>query len=258
MTTPDRSVVRTDRRGRIAVITIDRPAARNAVNGDVANSLHEAFDELEQDADLWVGILTGAGPVFCAGADLKMIAAGRSDAMTSAGFGGLTDRQRTTPVIAAVEGPALAGGFELALACDLIVAGETARFGLPEVKRALFAAAGGLVRLPHRVPRSVALEMALTGDPITAERAHELGLLASVVADGSALDAALALAQRIAANPPVAVRAALAVVETSSRDGEAAGWLRNGEVGPVVTASEDFSEGPRAFIEKRDPVWTGR
>lgn len=251
-------VVRLERQGRIAVITVDRPRVRNAVDGQVAHQLSAHLDTFEAEDGLWVAILTGAGGTFCAGADLKMIAAGRSDATTHHGFGGLTSRQRDKPLIAAVEGPALAGGFELVLACDLVVAAEGATFGLPEVRRALLAAAGGLVRLPHRIPRHLAMELALTGDPIDAERAAVAGLVARVVPDGSALGAAIELAETIAANPAVAVRSARAVVEASAIDGESAGWERGRAAMAVVAAAEDFAEGPRAFLEKRAPVWTGR
>src|SRR5829696_5401191 len=194
--------------GRVAVLTINRPEARNAVNGDVARSMEEGLDRLEEDEDIWVGIITGAGPVFSAGADLKAIASGQAaDLQTKrGGFGGIAARQRTKPLIAAVDGPALAGGCEIALACDLVVASTAARFGLPEVKRSLVAAAGGLFRLPRALPRNVAMELALTGDPIDAERAHALGLVNQLVEPGKALEAAMALAERINANAPIAVR----------------------------------------------------
>src|SRR5947208_4042830 len=195
--------------GRIAVITIRRPEARNAVNGDVAAGIEAAIDRLESSADAWVGILTGEGPVFSAGADLKAISAGGAGGLQTerGGFGGITRRERTKPLVAAVDGPALAGGCEIALACDLIVASRQAAFGLPEVKRSLVAAAGGLFRLPRALPRNVALEIVLTGDPIDAERAHALGLANQLVEPGQALDAAIALAERICANAPLAVRA---------------------------------------------------
>lgn len=254
----DAPVVHLERRGRVAVITIDRPRVRNAVDGPVARQLDAHLDDFEADPELWVGILTGGGTTFCAGADLRMIAAGRSEAVTANGFAGLTDRARAKPLIAAVEGPALAGGFELVLACDLVVAGEGATFGLPEVKRALLAAAGGLVRLPHRLPRSLAMELALTGEAIDTERASAAGLLARVVPDGAALEAALDLAEGIATNPPVAVHSARAVVEASAVGGEAAGWQRSDSAMIAVAAAEDFAEGPRAFVEKRAPNWSGR
>lgn len=254
----DAPVVHLERRGRIAVIALDRPLVRNAVDGPVARQLDAHLNEFEADPELWVGVLTGAGETFCAGADLRMIAAGRSEAVTANGFAGLTARVRTKPLIAAVEGSALAGGFELVLACDLVVAGVGATFGLPEVKRALLAAAGGLVRLPHRLPRSMAMELALTGEAIDSARAAAAGLLARVVPDGSALDAAFELAEGIAANPPVAVQCARAVVETSAADGEAAGWERRESAMATVGAAEDFTEGPRSFLEKRAPDWSGR
>src|SRR5215212_6463615 len=169
--------------GRVAVLTINRPEARNAVNGDVARSMEEGIDRLEEDEGVWVGIVAGEGPVFSAGADLKAIASGQAaDLQTKrGGFGGIAARQRTKPLIAAVDGPALAGGCEIALACDLVVASTAARFGLPEVKRSLVAAAGGLFRLPRALPPKVAMEIVLTGDPISAERAYEFGLINEVV-----------------------------------------------------------------------------
>jgi enoyl-CoA hydratase len=244
---------------RVGVITIRRPEARNAVNGEVASGIETALDKLEQDPDLWAGILAAEGPVFSAGADLKAIAAGQANSLRTArgGFGGITQRERTKPIVAAVDGPALAGGCEIALACDLIVASRQAVFGLPEVKRSLIAAAGGLIRLPRMLAPKVALEMILTGDPISAERAYDLGLVNQLVEPGQAFEAAKALAGRITANAPVAVwlsrRIALKAV---AGDDE---WLWKmtfdsfGEVGQT----EDFSEGPRAFIEKRPPVWMG-
>ena len=195
-------------RGRVALLTIRRPEARNAVNGEVAKGMEAAIDRLEDDPEVWVGVLTGEGPVFSAGADLKALAAGDRVSLGTerGGFAGITRRQRTKPIIAAVDGPALAGGLEIVLACDLVVASGNARFGIPEVKRALVAAAGGLFRLPRALPRNVALEMGLTGDPISAERAHALGLVNELVEPGAAVDAAIALAERIVTNAPLAVR----------------------------------------------------
>src|SRR3954464_16010511 len=190
--------------GRMAILTLNRPEARNAVNGDVAKGMEAAIDRLEEDDDVWVGILTHNGPVFSAGADLKAISAGNArDLQTPrGGFARLVQRPRTKPLIAAIDGPALAGGCVIALACDLIVASTQARFGVPEVKRSLVAAAGALFRLPRALPRNVALEMLMTGDPISAERAAHYGLVNEIVEPGQALSGALALADRIAANAP--------------------------------------------------------
>src|SRR5579885_2317557 len=200
--------------GRVAVLTINRPEARNAVNADVAKGMEAGIDRLEEDDDVWVGIVTGVPPVFCAGADLKAIAAGQAgDLQTKrGGFAGIANRERSKPMIAAVDGPALAGGTEIVLACDLVVASRTATFGIPEVKRSLVAAAGGLFRLPRALPRAIAMEAALTGDPITAERAAAFGMVNQVVEPGEARAAALALAERITANAPIAVRESRRVV----------------------------------------------
>jgi enoyl-CoA hydratase len=193
----------------VAVITINRPEARNAVNSEVASGIEDALDQMEADDDIWIGVLTGTGPVFCAGADLKAISSGQAGGLSTkrGGFAGLAARERVKPLIAAVDGPALAGGTEIVLACDLVVASTEARFGVPEVKRSLAAAAGGLFRLPQKLPRNVALEMVLTGDPISAERAHHFGLVNMLCEPGEALATALDLARRITTNAPLAVRA---------------------------------------------------
>src|SRR3954469_18147734 len=216
--------------GRMAILTLNRPEARNAVNGDVAKGMEAAIDRLEEDDDVWVGILTHNGPVFSAGADLKAISAGNArDLQTPrGGFAGLVQRPRTKPLIAAVDGPALAGGCEIALACDLIVASRAARFGLPEVKRSLVAAAGGLFRLPRSLPPKIAMEIVLTGDPISAERAYEFGLVNDVVDEGAALDAAIELAERICANAPIAVRLSRAVVLAAEVEDEDTLWKMSG------------------------------
>jgi enoyl-CoA hydratase len=245
---------------RMAIITIRRPEARNAVNGEVASGIEAAIDKLENDSELWAGVLAAEGPVFSAGADLKAIAAGQANSLRTArgGFGGITQRERTKPIVAAVGGPALAGGCEIALACDLIVASRQAVFGLPEVKRSLVAAAGGLIRLPRTVGPKVAMEVILTGDPISAERAYALGLVNQLVEPGEVLDAAKAMARRITANAPMAVwlsrRIALAAV---SNDDDSL-WKMTFDLFSQVAQTEDFAEGPRAFIEKRPPVWKGR
>jgi enoyl-CoA hydratase len=253
-------VVRYEVRDGAAIVTIDRPEARNAVNGEVANGVEAAVDRLEADDGVWVGIITGAGPVFSAGADLKAISAGRAGELETArgGFCGLARRERNKPLIAAVDGPALAGGCEIVLSCDLVVASKAAAFGIPEVKRSLLAAAGGLFRLPRALPRNIALELALTGDPIDAERAYTFGLVNVLVEAGGAVEGALQLAARIAANAPLAVQASRRVMLGSLAVSEKDAWgLTASEFGPLFS-SEDFREGPLAFIEKRPPKWKGR
>jgi enoyl-CoA hydratase len=217
-------LVEHERRDRVAVLTINRPEARNAINGEVAVAIEEALDEIEHDDDVRVVVLTGRGTVFSAGADLKMVARGGGmEAMTKrGGFAGLATRNFPKPIIAAVNGPALAGGFEIVLACDMVVAAEHAVFGIPEVIRGLFAAGGGLIRLPKRVALPLATELALTGDTIDATRAYTVGLVNRVVPADAVLDEALALAQRIAQHPPLAVRSALQMVREAHDLDEAA------------------------------------
>jgi enoyl-CoA hydratase len=249
-----------EQRGPFAVIKINRPEARNAVNGDVAKGIEEAIDKIEADDSIWVGILTGEPPVFCAGADLKEINSGNAAALATAkgGFAGFVQRQRTKPVIAAVDGPALAGGTEIVLAADLVVASATATFGIPEVERSLVAGAGGLFRLGRKIPLNVAMELTLTGDPIDATRAHHFGLVNRLVEPGEALDAAIALAEQICANAPVAVRESRKIVLEATNAPDDVGWRMSMEGMGVAMSSEDFSEGLTAFIEKRPPVWKGR
>ncbi|MCU1670081.1 MAG: putative carnitinyl-CoA dehydratase [Blastococcus sp.] len=247
-----------ERREGIQVITINRPDAKNALNLAVAQAIAAAVDELDHSDDLRVGVLTGAGGTFSAGMDLKAFLRGESPAIDGRGLCGITQTPPRKPLIAAVEGWALAGGFELLLACDLVVAAETARFGVPEVKRSLVAAAGAALQLPRRVPFAVAMELLLTGDPLTAPRAAQIGLINRVTAEGAALDGALELAATIARNGPLAVAATKAIARNSTDWSFAEGWERQAElIGPVF-ASEDAREGATAFAEKRAPVWEGR
>ena len=252
-------VINYETKGRIALITLNRPEARNAVNHEVAAGIEEAIDQLEEDNDLWTGILCGNGPVFSAGADLKAISAGELNLATKrGGFGGIVARERTKPLIAAVDGPALAGGTELALACDLIVASTVARFGLPEVKRSLIASAGGLVRLPRVLPKNIAMQMALTGEPISAEQAHLFGMVNVLTKEGEALDKAILLAEQINKNAPLAVRATRRSLIESLVLSDYDGMKFAIEETAALTSTEDYKEGPLAFIEKRDPIWKGK
>ncbi len=250
--------VLTERRDAVLVITIDRPEARNAVNRAVAEGIAAALDELDGDDALAVGVLTGAGGGFCAGMDLKAFVAGESPHVEGRGFAGIVQRGARKPLIAAIEGFAVAGGFEIALACDLIVAARGARLGIPEVKRSLVAAAGALRRLPRRMPYGLAMELALTGDPIDAERAHALGVVNRLAEPGGAVDAALELAAAIARNGPLAVAATKEVLERQWEWGEEEFWARQLEVTAPVFGSADAREGAVAFAEKREPVWRGR
>ncbi len=247
--------VRVDVDGDVLIAVIDRPEARNAVDRAVADALAAAMDRLDGDAAVRVGILTGAGGVFCAGMDLKAFVSGELPYAGDRGFAGLTERPPRKPLIAAVEGYAMAGGLELALACDLVVAARGARLGLPEVKRGLVAAAGGLIHLPRRIPYHVAMELALTGDPVTAERAYELGLVNRLCAPGEALGVARELAAGIARNGPLAVETSKRLVRDAD---EAEAWRRQHELAAPVFASEDAREGAAAFTERRAPVWRGR
>jgi enoyl-CoA hydratase len=253
-------MVEVEVRGRVVIMTIRRPEARNAVNQAVAVGMEEGIDRLEDDDDLWVGIVAAEGPVFSAGADLKEVAADNIGALVTkrGGFAGIANRERSKPMIAAVDGPALAGGCEIALSCDAIVASRQAAFGIPEVKRSLVAAAGGLFRLPRVLPRNIALEMAMTGDPIDAERAYGFGMVNQLVEPGEVIGAALALADRICANAPLAVRASRRVVLDGANADDAAAWEMTNAAMANVFGSEDFQEGPRAFIEKRAPNWKGK
>ncbi|WP_122817797.1 crotonase/enoyl-CoA hydratase family protein [Nocardioides pantholopis] len=247
-----------EQRGSVLVLTLNRPQAKNAMTRTMSELLAAALDRLDGSDDLAAAVLTGTGGSFCAGMDLKGFLRGERPSVPGRGFGGITQRPPRKPLIAAVEGWALAGGFELVLACDLVVASRTARFGIPEVKRGLVAAAGGLFRLPDRLPEAVAMELALTGDPIGAERLHQLGLVSQLTDDGETLDAALQLAERIAVNGPLAVAASKRILV------ESRGWApadRFDSQRPLVDevfASEDAQEGARAFAEKRPARWSGR
>jgi enoyl-CoA hydratase len=247
-----------ERRGAVQVITINRPEAKNALNEAVAIGIAAAVDELEESDDLHVGVLTGAGGTFCAGMDLKAFLRGESPTVDGRGLGGITLAPPRKPLIGAVEGWAVAGGFELLLACDMVVAAETAKFGVPEVKRALVAGAGAALLLPQRIPQAIALELLLTGDPISAERAAQLGLVNQITPEGGALDGAVALAATIAANGPLAVAVTKQIARSASDWTQDEGWAKQNELMEPVFTSEDAREGATAFAEKRAPIWTGR
>jgi enoyl-CoA hydratase/carnithine racemase len=250
-----------ERRGNVEILTINRPEARNAINGAVSKAMSAAMDELADDDGCWVVVVTGSGDkAFSAGMDLKAFSSGEGGDIIGAkgGFAGLTKRDFPKPVIAAVNGSALAGGFEIMLSCDLVVAAEHATFGIPEAKRGLIAGAGGLIRMPKRLPRAIALELAMTGDPIDAERAYALGLVNTVVPSGQLMHEAVALAERIAANAPLAVRYSKSVMTRAAEVPESEGWSINDEAVGVVFTSADAMEGPIAFAEKRAPKWQGK
>jgi enoyl-CoA hydratase len=247
--------------GHIGLVRLNRPDKRNAVNGDVAQAMDWIVKATEADEAIRVVILGSTSDgAFCAGADLSEISKGRGHLLGTkdGGFGGLATAAREKPWIAAVNAPALAGGCELALSCDMIVAAETARFGLPEVKRGLFAGAGGVFRLTRRLPASIAFELVATGDPIDAPRAHALGLVNRLVAADKVMDAALQLAKEISVNAPMSVRESLKVARMSFDHPESELWAVSRQVSAKVFASEDAKEGPVAFLEKRAPVWKGR
>jgi enoyl-CoA hydratase len=251
------TVVEFERRDHIALVSLNRPEARNAISPEVSQTMAGILDEIEDDTTLRAVVLTGKGDVFSAGADLKVVASGRANdiARGKGGFAGIATRDFPKPIIAAVQGPALAGGFEIVLSCDLVVAAETARFGIPEVKRGLMAAAGGLIRLPKRVPLAVALELAMTGDPIDAQRALALGLVNRVVAADRVVDEAIAIANTIGENSPIAVRQSRRLVREAGELSEEDGWKRTVELMMPVFESGDAIEGATAFAEKRPPVW---
>jgi enoyl-CoA hydratase len=250
--------VLTEQRGNVLVITLNRPEAKNAINEGIAKELVVALDALDADPDLRVGVLTGAGGTFSAGMDLKGFLRGENPTIPGRGLGGLTQQPPSTPLIAAVEGWALAGGFEMVLACDLIVASREAKFGIPEVKRSLVAGAGGLLRMPRRMPYHIAMELALTGDPIDADTAYRYGLVNRLTDAGGALGGALELAEAISVNGPLALAATKQIVRDSGDWTMEEAWGKQAEIMAPVFTSEDAREGAAAFAEKRAPVWKGK
>jgi enoyl-CoA hydratase len=252
---PQEPAVLTERRDGVLVITINRPEVRNAVNAAVAEGIAHALDELDADAALQVGILTGAGGFFCAGMDLGAFVKGESPWFGDRGFAGIAQRGAKKPLIAAIEGFAVAGGFEVALGCDLIVAARGAKLGIPEVKRSLVAAGGALLHLPKRMPYHAVMELALTGDPWPAERFHELGVVNRLAEPGGAVDAAAELARAIVRNGPLALAASKEIVQKQFDWTSENAWQEQGAIAGPVMVSADAKEGASAFKEKRDPVW---
>jgi enoyl-CoA hydratase len=248
----------TEHRDRVLLITLNRPDARNAVNLAMAEGMADALDELDSTDDLSVGVIAGEGKGFSSGMDLKAFASGERPWARDRGFAGIVQKPAEKPLIAAIEGFAVAGGLEIALACDLIVAAKGAKLGIPEAKRGLVAAGGALRQLPRRLPGAIAMELALTGETITAERAAELGLVNRLADPGKALDAALELAGEVAANAPLALRASKTVMRDQWSWDDGTFWAKQGELVAPVFASEDAIEGATAFAEKRDPNWRGR
>ena len=248
-------LVGVERRGRILVISLQREHKRNAVDRELADAIDGELNLLEDDPDLWVGVLTGTPAVFSAGSDL----ASRGDYVTERGGEyGIIRRRRSKPLIAAVEGVALGGGFEIVLACDLVVAARDARFGLPEVRRGLVPTCAGLFRGPRALPLNLAREVALIGDPVGAERLHAAGFVNVLAEPGGAVDAAVALAERMCLSGPVAVRACLQAIDDIVSTDDEAGWAATGRASDAIRASEDMHEGLRAFFEKRPPEWKAR
>lgn len=243
--------------GGVRTITLNRPAARNAVNLELATLIDEALTELDERKDLTVAVLAANGPTFCAGMDLKAFLRGERPITPGRGFAGIVEAPPRKPIIAAVDGPAVAGGFEIVLACDMIVAADNAFFALPEVKRGLVAAGGGLLRLPSRLPYHLAMELALTGKNLSATDAERLGLVNRVVAPGTAIAAATELAAEIAANGPLAVAATKQILQESPSWPAGEAFERQGKLTGPVRTSSDAREGALAFTEKRAPVWTG-
>ncbi|RSN52144.1 MULTISPECIES: crotonase/enoyl-CoA hydratase family protein [Actinomadura] len=249
--------VLTEEDGAVLTITINRPEAKNAVNSAVAQGIAAAMEELDTRKDLSIGILTGAGGTFCAGMDLKGFLTGDNPIVEGRGFAGIVERPSAKPLIAAVEGYALAGGCEVALACDMVVAAKDAQFGLPEPKRGLVAAGGGLLRLPQRIPFHIAMEMALTGDKYAAERMAELGFVNRLTEPGGALAAAKELALKVGENAPLALAATKRIIVESPDWSDAETWQKQQEITLPVFTSKDAQEGPAAFAEKRKPNWKG-
>jgi enoyl-CoA hydratase len=247
-----------ERRGSVLLITLNRPEVRNAVNAALAAGVGAALDELDADEGLSVGVLTGAGGFFSAGMDLGAFVKGESAWFGDRGFAGITQRAARKPLIAAIEGFAFAGGMEIALSCDLIVAARGARLGIPEVKRSLVAAGGALLRLPRRMPYHLVMELALTGEPLPAERFAELGLINRIVEPGEAVDAAVELADALAKNGPLALIATKRILQEQFDWSSEEMWEKQGAISGPVFASEDAREGSAAFKEKREPVWKGR
>mgnify|MGYP000846229076 CR=1 FL=1 len=241
----------------VLIVTMNRPEAKNAMNKAQAEGIAAAMDRLEAEGDLRCAVLTGAGGTFCSGMDLKGFLRGERPSIEGRGFGGLTEWTPSKPVIAAIDGYALAGGMELAMSCDLIVCNSGAKFGIPEAKRGLAAAAGGLIKLPRQIPPRIAMELALTGDFIDARRAYELGFVNRIV-DGPALEGALELAKAVAANGPLALIASKAVIRQSHTWSDAEMWQKQAGIVMPVFASEDAREGAAAFAEKRKPNWQGK
>ena len=257
-TAAEASAVSTERRGNVLLITINRPEVRNAVNAAVAAGIAGALEDLDGDDTLSVGILTGAGGFFCAGMDLGAFVKGESPYFGDRGFAGIAQRASRKPLIAAIEGFAVAGGMEIALACDLIVAAKGAKMGIPEAKRSLVAAGGALLRLPRRMPYHVVMELALTGEALPAERFHEFGLVNRLAEPGEAVQGALELAGKLAANGPLALIASKRILQEQYDWTTAEMWERQRAISGPVFESEDAKEGASAFKEKRDPVWRGR
>jgi enoyl-CoA hydratase len=258
MTEPSTEVLKTEVRGRVLIITLNRPEAKNAFNAALSQALCAALDRLDEEPALSVGVLTGAGGSFSAGMDLKALLKGETSATPKRGGFGIMSLPPQKPLIAAIEGYAVAGGLELALCCDLIVATEASRLGLPEVKRGLVAVGGGLFRLPKRIPYHVVMELALTGELYPAERFAQLGLISRVVPPGAALEAALELAERIAANAPLALAATKQILARAGDWKEEEAWSAQRKLARTALTSEDAKEGSRAFAEKRPPVWRGQ
>jgi enoyl-CoA hydratase len=250
--------VLTERRDGVLVITLNRPEVRNAVNAAVAAGVGHALEELDEDDALSVGVLTGAGGFFCAGMDLGAFVKGEVPWFGDRGFAGIAQRSSRKPLIAAIEGFAVAGGMEIALACDMIVAARGAKMGIPEAKRSLVAAGGALLRLPRRMPYHLVMELALTGDPFPAERFYELGLVNRLADPGEAVDVALQLAAALTRNGPLALIASKRILQEQFDWSSSDMWERQMEITTPVMASEDAREGASAFKEKRDPVWRGR